>query len=365
MTDARSCFAVLLFVLFSAAPISSQATTLDGTVMTVLIIPSSTIDTTVERILTESALVFFEREGIEAVTADYELSGDEPTRRDITRLAREAGGDFVLLGTYTLAGETATALDVSFSLHLADSAAPAATANGRIEIDLSLDRSVASLLEILLDETFAYLAETDSQLLSDGSGSDEATATGAATTESGTSSDASDTDEVTDDAGARVAGRPGTLELGVGYVPEFAVGGASGYYQFAHGVGGYVHLIVGRRDGLGIGLSGSTVFASATGTATTVEFLIVPLALSATIRSSPTPFGVYLTLGGGGALIHVSNPVSDTPVKLAPYATGGVGMKVALLDWVGLNAGVTFDAVFEGSVLLTSFVPSVSLYLGF
>jgi len=365
VTNPRLCFAVLLFALFGTAPISSQAATLNGTVMTVLIIPASTVDATIERILTESALVFLEREGIEAVTADSELSDEEPTRRDITRLAREAGSDFVLLGTYTLAGDTATTLHISFSLHLADSAAPAATVHGDIEIDLSLDRSVASLLETLLEEVITHLAQTDSELLSDGSRDDEVTATGAATAESGTSSDSSGTDGSIDDAGVRIVGMPHTLEFSVGYVPEFAVGGASGYYQFAHGVGGYVHLIVGRRDGLGIGLSGSTVFASATGTATTAELLIVPLAVTTTIRSVPAPIGVYLTLGGGGALIRMSSPVLDTLAKLVPYATGGVGVKIALLDWVGMNAGVTFDAMFEGSVLLTSFVPSVSVYLGF
>ena len=358
MTNARLCFAVVLFAWLGTVPISSQAATLNGTVMTVLIIPASTVDTTIERILTESALVFLEREGIEAVTADSELSDEEPTRRDITRLAREAGGDFVLLGTYTLAGDTATTLDISFSLHLADSAAPAATVQGDIEIDLSLDRSVAGLLETLLGEVIAHLAQTDSELLSDGSRDNEVTTTGATTAESST-------DGTIDDAGVRIAGMPDTLEFAVGYVPEFAVGGASGYYQFAHGVGGYVHLIVGKRDGFGIGLSGSTVFASATGTATTAELLIVPLAISVTIRSVPAPIGVYLTLGGGGALIHMSSPVLDTLAKLVPYATGGVGVKIALLDWVGMNAGVTFDAMFEGSVLLTSFVPSVSVYLGF
>ena len=126
-----------------------------------------------------------------------------------------------------------------------------------------------------------------------------------------------------------------------------------------------MHFIVGRRNGLGIGLNGSAVFASASGVATDGELLVVPLAVSATIRSAPAPIGVYLTLGSGGALIQVSNPILGTFVKLVPYATGGVGMKLALLDWVGMNAGVTFDAVFEGSVLLTSFVPSVSLYMGF
>ena len=155
MTNARPRFAVLLFFSLLAVPTNSHAANLDGIVMTVLITTASTVDTTVERIITESALVFLEREGIEVVMADYELSGDEPTRRDITRIARNGKSDFVLFGTYNQARDSATTLNISFSLYMAGPAIPVATFRGETEIDLSLDRSIAGFLEILIDEAFA------------------------------------------------------------------------------------------------------------------------------------------------------------------------------------------------------------------
>jgi len=355
----------MLSISLIASPMISQADHFDGTVMTVLITTASTVEARVENVLTDSALVFLERQGIEAVIADYELSDDEPTRRDISRLARDAGSDLILFGTFNQAEDSTTRLDISFSLYLVNPALPIATFQGEAEINLSLDRSVAGFLEILMDDAFAYLSETGEEIPS-GSG----TANGETTTGSDTATDVSGIVTGTENEGASPAaapliGTPDTLEVGGGYARAFAVAGASSYYQFAHGAGGYIRLIFGRRNGLGLGLTGSAVFVSATGVAADGELLIVPFAISTTIQSVPAPIGVYLTLGGGGALIQVSNPVLGTLAKLVPYATGGVGVKLALLGWVGMNAGVTFDAMFEGSVILTSFVPSVSLYVGF
>ena len=140
MTNARSRVAVLLFISFMAISVNSHAGHLEGTVMTVLITSASTVDARVERIITESALLFLEQEGIETILADYKLSDEEPTRRDITRLARSSASDLVLFGTYNQAGESATVLNISFSLYLADPAIPVATFRGEAEIDLSADR---------------------------------------------------------------------------------------------------------------------------------------------------------------------------------------------------------------------------------
>jgi len=92
--------------------VNSHAGHLDGTVMTVLITSASTVDARVERIITESALLFLQQEGIETIVADYKLSDEEPTRLDITRLARSSASDFVLFGTYNQAGNSSTTLNI-------------------------------------------------------------------------------------------------------------------------------------------------------------------------------------------------------------------------------------------------------------
>ena len=367
MTNASLRFAVFVLTLFVAASVCATADHLQGVVMTVLITSASTVDERTERILTESVLIALDRAGIEAVIADMELSDEEPSRRDITRLAREGASDFVLICTYNLTPGSTSTLAISLALYLADPAIPVATFRGKAEINLTLDRSVAAFLDTLLEEAFSYLTETESDLL----GNDSGAVAGPAGTAPTNGAAATTPDALIDsetgarDPGAQPAVAQDTLEFAVGYSPAFAVGDASEYYQFAHGAGGYLHLVLGRRNTFGIGIAGSATFATATGVAADGELLIVPFAASVAFRSDPAPLGAYLSLGGGGALIRVANPAFGTLMKLAPYATASVGMKLALLNWVGINAGVAFGAIFEGSVLLTSFAPSISLYLGF
>jgi hypothetical protein len=361
VTNASLRFAVLVVILVSFASLHSWAGHLEQTNMTVLITSASTVDERVERILTESTLIYLERESINTVLADYDLSDDEPSRRDITRLAREGGSDFVLIGTYNPSAESASSLTISFTIYLADPAIPVATYRGDAKIDLTLDRTIADFLDILLDEAFAYLSETGSDVISNSTGG-EAAPTNGETTVTG---DSVLVPEIVPGAGAdQPAVVQDTIEFSFGYAPAFAVGDASGYYQIAQGASASLHLVLGKRNGIGIGITGSAVFTSATGVATDGELLIVPFAGSLAFRSEPAPLGAFLSLGGGGALIRVTNTTLGTFMKLTPYATASVGMKLAFLNWIGINAGVTFDAVFEGSVMITSFAPSISLYLG-
>jgi hypothetical protein len=160
-------------------------------------------------------------------------------------------------------------------------------------------------------------------------------------------------------------GLPDTVEFAAGYAPGLAVADTSRFYEAGHGGSVYGGLVLGRRSGIVAALSASAFFTHASGLSADGDLMVVPVAVSVRLRSLPSPVGAYATVGAGAALIQLKNPILGTFTKFAPHATGGLGVKVALTNWVGLNAGVTVDAIFEGSTILTQIVPNISVYMGF
>lgn len=147
----------LLFLLCAAAPVFGAH--LEGTVMTVLITSASTVDERLEDILTDSVLVALERHQIQTTVADLNLRGDEPSRRDIARLARVGGSEFVLVGTYNPSGSAGNRLSITFSLYLVEPPIPVAVIQGTTWINLVLDRSIRRLVDHLLEDAFEQISE--------------------------------------------------------------------------------------------------------------------------------------------------------------------------------------------------------------
>ena len=379
MTNARVRFALFVVTLLMTALACATAERLEGVTVSVVITSATAVEERAERIVTESVLIALDRSEIEAVVVDFELTEDEPSRRDVARIATEGESNLVLICQYRPIPDSPSALEITFALYLFDQATPIATLEQQTEINLSLDISVGDYLEILLDAAYSYLRRSDPKALTeimnanddssadaDAAGGDSAEGDSGRLDSSAAGADGAqagaETGELMPNAQQPIVNK--TVEFSAGYAPSLAVGPASGYYQFAHGAGGSVHIVLGKRNGLGIGIAASAVFASVSGLAADGEMLIVPFAATVALRSNPEPFGAYISIGGGGALLRVINPVLGTLMKVVPYATVGMGMKIALLDWIGIDASINFDAIFEGSVLLTSVAPSISLYIG-
>lgn len=367
MVATRKLGVTILIALSLFVPATAVAAPLDGTVMTVLITPASTVDARVEQIVTQSALLYLDRHQIEATVADYDLSDEEPSRRDITRLARIGGSEFVLLGTYNLASADASRITINFALYLVDPAIPVAVVRGETGINLFLDRSISRFLETLLEDAFEYLADSDIESPEN---------PGFAQFDEG--SDAGEDLPPIEDAdifaneeiSLQVEARPPaspiqTFEFTAGYAPAIAVGRTASYFTFAHGALAAAYLYPGEQAVFGIGIAGAGIFTTATGTAADGDLLIVPLGLAITLKANPLPFGAYVAVDGGAALIQISNEVLGTFSKFSPYVSGEAGVRFSPVDWFGLNAGISFDAVFEGSLILTSFIPFAAVYVGF
>ena len=367
-----------LLLGLASTQVCAQVDRLNDVAITILITPASTVDTRVEAILTDSADLYLNQLGVTTVKSDERIRGDEPSRREIARLAGRGGSDFVLVGTYNPVPDSTDILVIGFTLYLVDPAIPVAIVREEVPIDLSLDRAISRMLGVLMQEAFAYLTSSDADVSitpevadalmsteqSDQADDDDPEQTSGLFPED-TDATTADPVVVASPRNALGPGLPDVAEFTAGYAPAFPIAAAADYFRFAHGIRAAARFNFGARSGVSAGVAGSAFMATASGVAASGELLIIPLAATLAVRSHPSPLGAYAEVAAGGALLRVTNPALGTLTKVIPYASSGVGVIVAIGAWVGINMGVQFDVAFEGSVLLMSFVPSVSLYLGF
>jgi len=147
----RRTFLVTIFLSLLAA--SSVAIDLTGTMITYVVTATTTVDDDIESVLTQAAILALERYDVQVMIPDYTISDDEPSRRDLTRLARLGGSEYVLVGTYN-PGRSSTTFEVTFVLYLVDPPLPVAVARQNLVVSLLMDRDVEGMIKELLFDAF-------------------------------------------------------------------------------------------------------------------------------------------------------------------------------------------------------------------
>jgi len=335
--------AIALLILVSAA-IPAQ---LQGRSVAIAIGPGSeNTSESIDRTVADATSVYVRWLGMSSQIAAEDFPPAEPTRRDLSRIGPES--DFVLVEIWTVAAAQDSAIELQATIYESSSATPLARRTGTVRMDRSAERDVVELLQELFDEATTVLVDSGSKLVDWGIDGRPPVVT--------------ETNPVQADLPRR---SPGFLELGIAYAPVFAVADTTRFYRFGHGGGSYAGLVLGRRSAVVLGVAGSAFITSASGLAADGDLLVVPLGATVRIRSNPSPVGAFAAIGAGGALVRLTNQYLGTFSKVVPFASAGFGLSVAISSWFGLNAGVSMDAVFEGSTILTEFVPAVSVYMGF
>lgn len=325
------------------------------------------------RVVASSVELELEREGLIVRYADAETRSSSATPEGglppyLRDAARDTGAHVVLRSTLAGSGDR---IDVLLELYDASTVDLLSRRQSSLEVDLSLDRSIARLTQSLIEPARPALARAASRAATDATARAHAGPDPAATPDGRTGPQDQDVPE----ARSTPDGRTGSVEAGstsaapdllftagTGYAPFLPIEPTSDYlgasYQAAK-LSLFALPLPG--DLLALGLSVRGVLATAAGASAAVDVQMLPVGLSARFRGGSQPLVPYLQLTGGVAVLRFLNDVLGSYAGVVPYAAGELGMRLRLWTLLGIELSVGFEAVLEESLWIMGFSPGLGI----
>ena len=189
--------------------------------------------------------------------------------------------------------------------------------------------------------------------------------TGEGTTPAGTGEDATVT---TGDPAASVTPQvvspsfSGGLRVGATFSTLVPIGDASRYFQTLYGPSAFIGWSF--EDSLiTIGLHGGASFTRAAGASVDTNSIIVPLGFDFRLAFGSYPLEAGLRVGAGVAMVSLDVPQLGSPTFFVPMVDGGLTTQLYLGEVVGITVDLAFSVYIESSITIMGFRPQIGIML--
>jgi hypothetical protein len=308
-------------------------------------------------------------------------------------LAKRAGADFALAGTYDLAADEQVSIELRLIEAGGTSAIPLITRKG--PLDFSFDALVAGAISEALEGQKNRIASARSarveaaRVATEKAAADRSAAEKAAIEKAAGEKAAADKSAAEKAAAERAAFEKAAnakakeeadrkiaavLQRPVRHWSLFAAGApflatveASEYFTLGLSVavnGQYRFSVPGGL--LGIGLATGLQRFHATGTAGEADSTLIPIGGTFTYGTNTGSRYDFFAHIDGGAALFILQPISgNASMGVVPYSLGGVGMTIAVFEKAGFIIDASYTAFFPRGVPIMGFSPSLGLFLRF
>jgi len=306
-------------------------------------------------LIADSFKVELESQGIRVLPSDESAADDSA----IASLAEKSHADFALCGMYTLAGSEIQ-LDARWIDPVKKAAAAIASRKGAL--NLSFDAVVASLVDEIVEgqkEGFANLPPEQIGEISPLPASAQQPAAAR------TASVVVDSRPALLPAGgaqkAETSFAP--LSFSLGSAPFIATFTALNYFPLGLNIsftGLYRIRVPGGLFGFGLssgfsGFHGKVAYAEA-------DFYVVPIGIDLSYGTrTGSAIDFFLHVGGGPAVFNAKPTSGNSQTEVIPYATGGVGILLSLIDSLAISLEGGYTCFFDPLSPIMGFAPALSV----
>jgi hypothetical protein len=342
--------------------------------------PSEGADGALQEVLTSSIAVKLARWGLQAITEPITAFESQTASESETlfALAQRFEADYVLEGVYSNSRDE---IEIQLVWYNASTQQVAASVSERGRLGLNMDR----LLSEAMAEIFAevgkelprfegavgepVLLRTPPVTAGGSSGFSAPSPLPPGRTDPDVRPDVRPGEPLEPDTPEISLGKPRRkhVELSTAGSAFIATGEVSEYFKIGYGSALYLDLLIPTGAGsLALGLYAGVNYFQAAGVATSAQSFLIPL--GADIRytlDKDLPFGLFVHLGGGPAMLILRSDFWGDLSELVPYAMAGLGATLPFAPFMGTALDLSYSVYFEGSLLIMAFSPSVSLYFRF
>jgi hypothetical protein len=326
--------AAALFMVLPGVPCSAEPR--QATVLVIVQSSSKNDNKALDALIADSFRLELESKGVRAVPVSGRASDDKTA----AAMAAKNSADFALWGTYLQAGT-----DIKLSARWIDAGGahtPGQASRSGV-LDLSFDALVASLVDEIVEGQKQNIANLPPAPV-------------IPPPEPAT---------VPKPAEPVKEARLAPFAFALSASPFIATFAALNYFPVgmsASLAGHYQMRAPGGRFGIGVttGLSGF----HGKGTYAQADFYVVPIGVDALYGTlTGSPFDFYAHLSGGPAIFSAQLSTGESFTKVIPFASGGVGITLALFDALAISLEAGYTGYFDSPDPIMGFAPALSVVL--
>ena len=147
--------------------------------------------------------------------------------------------------------------------------------------------------------------------------------------------------------------------VSAGFSPLLSLGTASRYYAYGHAASANVIFIPRGTGAFGVGLMLRAGSTSASGTAAAGDIRFFPIGLVAELLGQPARLVPYVRVAVGAAFFVLDNPILGRSETFMPYGSTQLGVRLHVLPFLGFEVAMGAEALLDGTTPLLHFNPGI------